>query len=85
MLHPYRYLFLMMGFFAFYAGWIYNDFLSIAFNAFGSCYTLEEEIWSRIPECNYVFGMDPVWSVSGNELAFLNSFKMKVIYIYSNY
>jgi V-type H+-transporting ATPase subunit a len=33
-----RYLFLFMGFFAFYAGWMYNDFLSIPLNVFGSCY-----------------------------------------------
>lgn len=33
-----RYLILMMGFFAFFAGWMYNDFLSLPFNLFGSCY-----------------------------------------------
>ena len=34
-----RYLLLLMGFFAFFSGWMYNDFLSFPFNLFGSCYT----------------------------------------------
>ena len=38
---PARHMFAMMGFFAFYNGWIYNDFLSLSINMFGSCYKLE--------------------------------------------
>jgi V-type H+-transporting ATPase subunit a len=34
-----RYLLLLMGFFAFYSGWMYNDFLSIPLGIFGTCYT----------------------------------------------
>lgn len=33
-----RYILLFMGFFAFYNGWMYNDFLSLPLNLFGSCY-----------------------------------------------
>ena len=33
-----RYLFVMMGFFAFYNGWMYNDFLSFPLGIFGTCY-----------------------------------------------
>lgn len=39
---PVRYMVTMMGFFAFYNGWIYNDFISLSFDTFGSCYKLEE-------------------------------------------
>jgi len=33
-----RHMVLMMGFWAFYNGWIYNDFMSVPINLFGSCY-----------------------------------------------
>lgn len=33
-----RHMVLMMGFWAFYNGWIYNDFMSVPINMFGSCY-----------------------------------------------
>lgn len=33
-----RYMILMMGFFAFYCGWIYNDFMGMNMNFLGSCY-----------------------------------------------
>ena len=40
-----RYMILMMGFFAFYCGWIYNDFLGMNVNILGSCYTpIRDEI-----------------------------------------
>mmetsp|Transcript_18359 Transcript_18359/g.13227 ORF Transcript_18359/g.13227 Transcript_18359/m.13227 type:complete len:82 (+) Transcript_18359:1332-1577(+) len=41
MVMPYRYLLLMMGFFATYCGLIYNDFMSIPLELFDSCYSFE--------------------------------------------
>ena len=74
-----------MGFFSFYCGFIYNDYLSIALDLFGSCYspqavTFGEEI-PRTPDCVYPFGVDPVWSVSSNGLTYMNSMKMKIAVI----
>lgn len=34
----FRYLLTLMGFFAFYCGWIYNDMFSLPVNVFGSCW-----------------------------------------------
>jgi len=34
----FRYLIVMMGFFAFYCGLIYNEFASLGLNLFNSCY-----------------------------------------------
>lgn len=35
-----RYMIILMGFFAFYCGFIYNDFMGLGFNLFGSCYDI---------------------------------------------
>lgn len=69
MLLPHRYLFTLMGFFAMYCGWIYNDFMSMSLDIFGSCYDPEAAAPTRpIPrisgECVYPIGIDPVWAVA---------------------
>jgi V-type H+-transporting ATPase subunit a len=76
-----RYMLLMMGGFAFYAGFIYNDMLSIPLDLFGTCYEIKEEKVERTPDCVYPFGLDPIWYMSTNDLAFMNSMKMKIAVI----
>ena len=75
-----KYLIILMGFFGMYAGIMYNDFLSIPWDLFGSCYSKEGEDslkTIRQEDCVYPIGIDPKWYIASNELAFINSFKMK--------
>ncbi len=80
---PLRFLFTLMGFFAFFAGWIYNDFASIPLDIFGSCFHKEEHSTNTVREegCVYPFGLDPKWYIASNELNFFNSLKMKLAVI----
>ncbi|VEU42702.1 unnamed protein product [Pseudo-nitzschia multistriata] len=91
-LHTGRYMMLMMGFFAVYAGFVYNDCFSLGMNLFGTRYsfdgmddgTTEEGDVAVLnapygsDESVYPFGLDPIWHVASNELLFFNSFKMKL-------
>lgn len=73
-----------MGFFAFFAGFIYNDFASIPLNIFGSCFRRIDEHSKEtelIEGCVYPLGMDPRWFGTENELGFFNSLKMKLAVI----
>ena len=78
-----RYFLLLMSIFSFYCGLLYNNFLSVPLY-FNTCYhkseikeEKEENILIKDKECKYKFGLDPVWMISNNELAFINSLKMK--------
>lgn len=71
----FRYFVLLLGFFSLFCGLIYNDFLSIPLNFFGSCYS---DSLVKKENCVYLFGFDPKWYVAENELSFFNSFKMKI-------
>lgn len=77
-----RYLLLIMGIFAVFAGLIYNEFFSLPWNLFGSCYSRNEngEIIAE-KDCVYPIGIDPKWYISTNELTYVNSFKMKLAVI----
>lgn len=78
-----RYLLLLMGFFSFYAGLMYNDFTSIPLSMFGeSCYEVHDKEASLKPDCIYPIGVDPYWYAARNELTYMNSLKMKLSVIF---
>ena len=86
---PVRYLFLLMGVFSFFNGFIYNDFSSLTTYAFGkSCFdkveTVNGEEFAKKSnyDCVYPFGMDPIWYRSVQEIQYMNSFKMKTSVIF---
>jgi V-type H+-transporting ATPase subunit a len=97
-LHAGRYMITMMGFFAIYAGLIYNDCFSLGLDLFGSRWKFpgqdhgvvqDGEVAELISGAEYgssnsvyPFGLDPIWHVSVNELLFFNSFKMKLSVIF---
>jgi len=54
-----RFLLLLMGFMALYCGFIYNDFLSMPWNLFGTCWHRKEEGGHETflePDCVYPIG-----------------------------
>lgn len=87
-----RYIILMMGFFATYVGFLYNDVFSVGLNLFGTRWSPAAEgrpgdtvAWQAdYDERNeggagpYPFGVDPAWHGAQNELIFMNSLKMKL-------
>ena len=95
-LHSGRYMIAMMGFFAVYAGLMYNDCFSLGLNLFGSRWAFDGQDYGFVEEGDvatptaeygstesvYPFGLDPIWHVSSNELLFFNSFKMKLSVIF---
>ncbi|KAL3921098.1 MAG: hypothetical protein SGILL_002926 [Bacillariaceae sp.] len=95
-MHIGRYMIFMMGFFAVYAGMVYNDCFSLGLNLFGTRWEFEGQddlsteegtIATQTSEYGsndsvYPFGLDPIWHVTSNELLFFNSFKMKLSVIF---
>ena len=80
----YRYLLLLMGIFATFCGFIYNDMTSIPLYLFGeSCYEVPHGNGKAElkPDCTYPVGIDPTWYLATNELTFINSLKMKLAVI----
>lgn len=67
---------MIMGCFSVYCGFIYNQFFSIAFVTQVGCYDPKTMKAIGAPGC-HSFGLDWVWSIAGNSVAYLNSFKMK--------
>jgi V-type H+-transporting ATPase subunit a len=62
-----RYLLVLLGTFAIYTGFVYNDFMAIPLETFGpSCYDTKTLIdgtkdVTLKPDCVYPFGIDPKW------------------------
>ena len=55
-----RYTLLLMGMFAAYCGFIYNDFMALPVEFFHSCYNFKTG--ERLnKDCIYPMGADPVW------------------------
>ena len=75
----YRYLFLMMGVFSSFCGLLYNDFAAVPLNFISSCFDVPvgDELKRSDKSCVHPISIDPIWYASSNELAFVNSFKMK--------
>ncbi len=65
--------------FSIFFGFMYNKLFSIPINFLGSCYHQINNYSEYIKNnnCNYIFGLDPIIFLSGNELTIMNSLKMK--------
>ena len=78
-----RCMIILMGIYAMYVGFLYNDQFSLGVDWFGSTWSFPNDaqkgVWSgRV----YPVGMDPVWHDKENALLFYNSFKMKFAVIF---
>ncbi|KAG6457957.1 hypothetical protein O3G_MSEX010593 [Manduca sexta] len=88
-----RYIILLMGMFSFYTGFIYNDFfgkcVALTRSYWLNNYTKEalaKEVYLDVNPAGptrkpYMFGIDPVISLSKNKIMILNSIKMKLAII----
>ena len=87
-LWPIKHFLLLMGFFATFCGFCYNDYSSVPLYLFGrSCYELQpngpdQQIGVQKEGCVYPFGIDPTWYLSTSELTYMNSVKMKLSVIF---
>lgn len=82
-----RYLVFMLGMFSCFAGWCYNDFMSIPIELpHGSCYFETVTEFGRTvalkEDCVYPMGFDPKWYMGTNGLTYFNSMKMKLSVIF---
>lgn len=79
---PYRYLFLLLGVFATFCGFLYNEFAAVPLNFVSTCFDTflpdGETLQRSDPSCVHPTSIDPIWYASANELQFINSFKMKI-------
>jgi len=71
-LWPYRYVILLLGIFSTYCGFIYNEAGGLPLTIFETCFNKKDGF-----TCTCPFGFDSIWKTGSNELAFINSYKMK--------
>ncbi|CAK0852562.1 unnamed protein product [Prorocentrum cordatum] len=93
-LYMMRYMVLSMGFFAVFAGFMYNDLFAMALPLFQSRFHSQGTGPADCKECDdwqpnhnppwkdpmgpYPFGLDWAWEGASNQLVFVNSLKMKL-------
>lgn len=74
-------------FFIAYCGVIYGEFCGLKLALFNTCYHYSvkqdsQQVKSfQASNCVYPIGLDPIWSISQNDLQYVNSFKMKLAVI----
>ncbi|GAA5968109.1 hypothetical protein JCM11641_003734 [Rhodosporidiobolus odoratus] len=77
-----RYIIFLMGIFAIYTGFIYNDIFSLSLHLGPSQWRWPEDADGPVSAIQttsrYFFGIDPGWHGSDNVLIFTNSLKMKM-------
>lgn len=86
-----RYMLILMGFFATYAGFMYNDFFAMGLGIWPTHWSEMENPpdgtsdMGFYPNQNipvYPFGVDPTWHRAKNDLVYFNSVKMKMAVIF---
>lgn len=90
-----RYIILLMGIFAIYTGFTYNDIFSKSLNVFGSTWRIRYNRTTVLTNPQgltlnptyattgtYVWGIDPIWQSADNKIIFLNTYKMKLSIIF---
>jgi V-type H+-transporting ATPase subunit a len=75
-----RYVLIIMALFSIFCGFIYNEIFSIGMDIFGTKWQYSPNGVGYLPDptTTYPFGIDPAWHDTLTELAFYNSFKMKL-------
>lgn len=78
-----RYIILLMGAFAVFTGFMYNDIFSLSLTLANSAWKWPEHIPSgtvtaELTQSRYPLGIDPNWHGAENNLIFTNSLKMKM-------
>ncbi|TDG49055.1 hypothetical protein AWZ03_004540 [Drosophila navojoa] len=89
-----RYIIMLMGMFAVYTGFMYNDCFSKSFNVFGTHWVIQYNRTTVLTNPSlqlnpttdqrgtYPMGIDPIWQSATNKIIFLNTYKMKLSIIF---